>query len=81
MQGDACPAYNHTLLRPHMLLNKLHNFCVLCLISGKPPSPRLIKITILSGPRCVLDFGRDVGSYLHHGLHYTPQQRAQGTGW
>ena len=40
MQGDACPAYSHTLLRPHVLLNKLHNFCVLRLISGKQPSPR-----------------------------------------
>ena len=63
-----------------MLLNKLHNFCVLRLISAKTPSPRKIKITVLSGPRWVPDFGRDVGSCLHHGLHYTPQQRAEGTG-
>ena len=40
MQGDACPGYSHTLLRPHMPLNKLHGFCVLGPISGKPPSPR-----------------------------------------
>ena len=39
MRGDACPAYSHTLLRPHLLLNKLHDFCLLGLISGKPPFP------------------------------------------
>ena len=35
MQGDACPGYNHTLLRPHMQLNKLHDFCVLRLSSPR----------------------------------------------
>ena len=49
MQGDASGAYSHALLRLHMLLNNLHNFCVIGLISGKPPSAAKSKLPSVVG--------------------------------
>ena len=72
---DGLPSYSNTLLCPHVLLNELHDFGMLPLISDKPPYPRLIKISFLCGPQGIPNFRWDVGGCVHHGLHYTTQQR------
>ena len=77
MQGDGCPSYSNRLLCPHVLLNEVHEFGMLALISGKPLFPGYTNIAFLWGLWIGPDFGWHVGSCLHQGLHYTTQQWRQ----